>query len=128
MCTSYREYKVRFNVTWSPDRELLTYRTRTFYVFDEPSSKPGLAETDRVTSLNLALFGLRATLAQVRAYRNIYDHSLSADTILCSFFYFNCEKEKELKDWERNLLLRCTMCNTVGPTPFHTRPIKELFW
>eukprot|EP00300_Choanocystis_sp_HF-7_P038730 c5599_g1_i2.p1 GENE.c5599_g1_i2~~c5599_g1_i2.p1 ORF type:complete len:490 (+),score=93.01 c5599_g1_i2:37-1506(+) len=96
---SYREYTIRFNISWSDNRELLTYRSRKYFVFDAASSGQGLSESDRITTINLALLGVKANLEQGKETKKI-----------------------------AHMLMRCVMCNTVGPTPFQTRPIKELFW
>jgi hypothetical protein len=52
----YREFKVHFNVSFSPDRCSVTYRTWTYYVFDQTLSQGN--ENDEIVTLNSLLWFL----------------------------------------------------------------------
>eukprot|EP00697_Spironema_sp_BW2_P014722 gnl/Spiro4/524_TR287_c0_g2_i1.p1 gnl/Spiro4/524_TR287_c0_g2~~gnl/Spiro4/524_TR287_c0_g2_i1.p1 ORF type:complete len:536 (+),score=110.66 gnl/Spiro4/524_TR287_c0_g2_i1:143-1750(+) len=61
---SYREYKTRFNITWSEDRDIIQFRTWERYVYDPATSCPTCdPDNDLITTLNMPLQGV---LAQIR--------------------------------------------------------------
>jgi len=95
---SYREYEVRYKVNWTDNNDIMSYKTWHYFVFNEETSGKGLSENDLITSMDLALLGVHQQIMQM-------DSSL-----------------------EERLVLRTLLCNTIGSTPFHTRPMKELFW
>ncbi len=62
---SYREYQVRFNLTWMQDREIVRYKSWHYFVWDEETSGPGLSESDMITTLSLPLLGVHQQVAAV---------------------------------------------------------------
>jgi hypothetical protein len=54
--------KERYNLTWSQDGEILTWREHEYFIFDEAASAE--SDTNRsITSLNMPFMAMRANLA-----------------------------------------------------------------
>jgi len=65
---SYREQVVKFDPVWSQDRGEMSWRTWTYYVFDEATSGANLTENDLITNVNLPLLGVKVYSCLISMY------------------------------------------------------------
>lgn len=82
--------KERYNLSWSEDGEVLTWREHEYFIFDEAASAE--SDTDRqITSIYMPFAALRATLAGARATQMvsfIFIHILSLVHYSFHLFFF----------------------------------------
>lgn len=55
---AFKEYRIKHNITFSEDGNVVSYYQWQYYVFDESRSSPGLKENDTFMTVNLALQGI----------------------------------------------------------------------
>jgi len=63
----YNEYFQKFDISWSPDQEELTYNTMKFYTWAGDAANPGLSPDDRLLLINPVVVGMQYLLGQVTA-------------------------------------------------------------
>ena len=74
---SYREYMVRYNISWLQDGEILKFKTYHYFVFDEATTGAGLREDDMIMTLDLALMGVHKEIMDVGCHSSLFLSPLS---------------------------------------------------
>jgi hypothetical protein len=74
--------KERYNLTWSQDGEILTWREHEYFIFDEAASAE--SDTDRlITSLYIPFVAMRANLAGLDATQQVIDYISFFSPLIC---------------------------------------------
>jgi len=126
---AYQEHWQHWDVTWSEDKDVVTYLRQRFYVFDQSLSAPGVSDTDMVTSVDWVITALLSLLRQngevINAGITAAIDKISADQPFIKLLW-----NQIIGDYEPwSIVAKGLMCfNPGGITPFATRPVADTYW